>query len=134
MSAFTMLLLLMNLFTVNQEAAIFQRLEDQYESAHFGKYGIMQFDLRKRTFHMYYGDKKIIADAYAMVKNKKVMLTSKMYAHSRYRRFNIKDNFGVGNKHVITYSTEGYPQMVQVFYTYPGEEFFLQKYTLTGRR
>ena len=46
----------------------------------------------------------------------------------------LNDGFGKGNKYIIRLTVKGQPSVEQVFYVYPGRDFFLTQLILTGRQ
>jgi alpha-galactosidase len=98
----------------------------------FGKDGRLELDQNQGTFEIYHKNAKIVSKAAAEIKNGETLLRSTAYTGRKYERQNIDDAFGKGVKHVLTSSREGFPQMMQVFYTYKDRDFVLTEVLISG--
>src|SRR5215217_4326540 len=98
----------------------------------FGSGSSIVFDIRTRTYDVLTGQKKIISSAYAIVKNKGAVLSSKDYEQLESVSVAISDGFGSGRKYTITLTKEGLPQLQQIFYVYSGHDYFFTEVFLKG--
>ncbi len=100
----------------------------------YGSVSSIVFDPNTKTYSVLSGQKIIIADAYATVKNNAVLISSKDYDKSSFVEAAITDGFGKGNKYTITLTKSGMPDMEQVFYVYPGHDYFFTEVNLKGAK
>jgi len=98
----------------------------------YGAESEVVYNLSSGTYEVFANKKKIIADAYAIVKNKEQSISSKDYELIKYSETAVKDKFGVGKKYTIILTKSGLPQMEQVFYVYPGHDYFFTEVSLKG--
>ena len=98
----------------------------------YGQQGELYYNLKKGTFNVYNDHRLIFSDVVAVVKTKGMTLSSPEYTVRQYRTEAVNDHFGKGIKHILTLQGEGKPAMRQVFYTYPGRDYFLTAVTLSG--
>ncbi|WP_214226592.1 alpha-galactosidase [Pedobacter sp. B4-66] len=98
----------------------------------YGTSSDIVYNLNSGTYEVFSNKKKIIANAYALVKNNEESISSKDYEQIKFEEAAIKDKFGVGKKYTIILTKSGLPQMEQVFYVYPGHDYFLTEVSLKG--
>jgi len=92
----------------------------------------ISYDLNSGTYSVYRGQKMVLSAVYSSVKYLNDTITSRLYTSRRYSVEQITDAFGKGQKHTITLTGKGLPQMKQVFYTYTGRPYFLTETVLYG--
>jgi len=98
----------------------------------YGTASEIVYDLNSGTYEVFTNKRTIISDAYAAVKNKEQLISSKDYELIKYAETAVKDKFGVGKKYTITLTKSGLPQMEQVFFVYPGHDYFFTEVALKG--
>jgi alpha-galactosidase len=98
----------------------------------YGKNSEIIFDTHTGTYSVFYGKRKIISDAYSLVKNNGQSLGSRDYKKIRSEQNSITDEFGKGTKYTIVMTGTGMPQMAQVFYVYAGHDYFFTEVSLKG--
>ncbi len=98
----------------------------------YGQHGELFYNLKKGTFSVYSDHRLIFSDVAALVKADGLLLSSAAYALREYKAEAVEDRFGKGVKHILKLHGEGKPVMMQVFYTYPGREYFLTAVSLSG--
>src|SRR5579859_6168136 len=99
----------------------------------YGDHDLICYSLRAGTMEVYHHGKKVLYNIEAIVKADNKTYSSKDYTEHKYSVTNISDGFGKGKKHTITMAGPGLPAMTQVFYTYPGRNYFLTDVELTGK-
>ncbi len=87
---------------------------------------------KERTVTFCHGDKTVLSDVYVQVKCEDGLLTSKDYEQVSFRESAVSDAFGSGKSYVIEYRTSGKPMLRQVFYLYPGRDYFLTEAFVVG--
>jgi alpha-galactosidase len=107
---------------------------ERYVLIHYGKNGAIKYDLLSGGFEILSGQKTIIHDASSVFQNNGATVSSKDYRSRQFTSIAFKDNFGSGKKYVITSSKVNFPTLQQVFYTYPGRQFFLMEVVLKGNK
>lgn len=98
----------------------------------YGKGNELVFNLQTRSYSVFAGKKKIISDAYSLVKNNGQTISSQEYGKAELVQATLTDGFGKGRKYTITLSKPGLPQMEQIFYVYPAQDFFFTEVSLKG--
>jgi len=101
---------------------------------HYGKNGSLAYDLSTGTLDIFEGREGIFAHVFASVKIEDRILSSKDYRQRKYSKTAILDGFGKGEKHVIDLSGDHVPPMRQVFYIYPGLDYFFTTTEVTGTK
>ncbi len=97
----------------------------------YGSGSAIIFDKTTRTYAVL-TPVKVISGAYASVKINGRDLSSKDYQNVKLSVGNIRDGFGSGKKYVISMSKTGLPAMEQIFYVYPGHDYFFTEVLLKG--
>ena len=100
----------------------------------YGQHGAFSYNLKKGTFNVYNGDRLVFSDITAVVRANGDLLSSVDYVTRSYRTAAVEDRFGKGIKHIFILQGKGRPEMTQVFYTYPGREYFLTAVSISGSR
>ncbi|NOW95051.1 alpha-galactosidase [Mucilaginibacter sp. SG564] len=97
----------------------------------YGKDSYIEFKGRESKFNVYSRGKLLYsnADCSYTVNSAESAETITAYKHEQSR---IRDGFGPGTKTVITLNS-GNIKAEEIFYTYPGREFFLTQVRLTGK-
>ncbi len=102
------------------------------ESFKFGASGELKYSTQTGTYSMYFGDHQVIFSAYSMVKNSDVSISSLDYEDRQVSIEDISDDFGDGQKMIVTLTAQDLPDMQQVFYAYDGSDYFLAEVFLRG--
>ncbi|TCC97445.1 alpha-galactosidase [Pedobacter psychroterrae] len=116
---------------LNATPVSFAKPGDQI-SIPFGSASKIVFDTKAKTYNVFSAGIKIISNAYSLVKNNRQSITSKDYDEVKPIVLAINDGFGDGKKYTIVLSKPGLPSLEQVFYVYPGHEYFLTEVSLKG--
>lgn len=93
----------------------------------------INYNLNTGTYDVYAGTQKIIVAAYSLVKLRGESLSSTGYQQINYTQRAVKDQFGKGKRFSILLNKVGKPQMEQVFYVYPGLDYFFTEVLLKGQ-
>ncbi len=100
----------------------------------YGSKAKIIYHLKYGTYDLQSDEKVFIKGAYSQVKNGKQLISSKSYTSAKYQEQRWSDQLGTGKKYVITLIQAGLPRMEQVFYVYPGHDFFLTEVQLSGSK
>ncbi|WP_157274025.1 alpha-galactosidase [Pedobacter sp. BAL39] len=92
------------------------------------------YHLNSGTYDVLTNGKTYIYEAFSQVKNKQKLLSSKDYQQAKLQQSSWKDSPGGGKKYTITLSRAGLPDMKQVFYVSPKQEYFLTEVLLSGMK
>ncbi|TFF39334.1 alpha-galactosidase [Mucilaginibacter psychrotolerans] len=98
----------------------------------FGKAGLIRYNLRTGTYNVSQNGREVFLGIYALATVNGDTLSTKKYEIRKHYRVPVTDGFGKGSKHIIVLSAIGKPLMKQVFYTYPGHEYFLTELSFSG--
>jgi alpha-galactosidase len=98
----------------------------------FGKTGRIVYDLKLGKFDVFDGNVQLLNGGFSSAVSREKTFSSKEYGAGSYSKISVKDAFGIGIKHVITLKHKGWPDMKQVFYTYPGRSYFLCEVEIQG--
>jgi len=98
----------------------------------YGNSGKIEYDLQKGTYTIYDDQRLIFKNGIARVKDGGHIFSSADYVSRSYSRVKIKDAFGIGTKNTILLQAPGKPDLMQIFYTYPGLSYFLCEAVLLG--
>jgi alpha-galactosidase len=90
------------------------------------------FNIKTRTYDVLAARIKIISNAYALIKNNGEFISSKDYDEVKFFQTAMVDGLGAGKKYTIILSKPGLPTMEQVFYVYPGHDYFFTELYLKG--
>lgn len=88
-----------------------------------GKWRIA-FNLNSGTANIYFDNRILLVNAYSEVKTTEY-ITSKDYALHHITRSSIEDGFGKGIKYVIEHTGNYKNMMIQTFYFYPNNNYFI---------
>jgi len=100
----------------------------------YGKGNSIVYDLKTGTYNVYHGKTILFSDVTSTFKIKDVAVATTDNLYRKYASTPISDGFGKGEKYVITLTGNNLPKIEQVFYVYPGREFFLTQIVLTGKK
>jgi alpha-galactosidase len=100
----------------------------------YGQGGEVIYNTKTGTFSVYNDHRLVFSDVAATVRVKGDTLSSTAYATRTYKKEQVNDRFGKGLKHILSLKGEGLPVMTQVFYTYPGRDYFLTAVSVSGGR
>ncbi|MEJ2881203.1 alpha-galactosidase [Pedobacter sp. GR22-6] len=92
------------------------------------------YHLSKGTYDLQTGSRVFVTAAYSRAKNGAQMLSSTAYTSVKHQELKWKDQQGSGKKYTITLSAAGLPQMEQIFYVYPGHDYFFTAVQLNGTK
>ncbi|WP_254412281.1 T9SS type A sorting domain-containing protein [Dyadobacter diqingensis] len=98
----------------------------------FGADNRIDYDLNNGYYDVYFNNEKVISDASSSASSNSVFKSTVGYTSRVYSSNAVTDNFGTGTKHVITMTGTGLLEMQQVFYTYPGKNYFFTETILNG--
>lgn len=98
----------------------------------FGAGNNIYYDTGTGTYNVNFNGKQVITNAYAWCNSKVVYSSNSGYTSRTYSSTPVSDNFGNGTRHVITLTGGGLLQMQQVFYVYPGKNYFFTELLLNG--
>ncbi|MCD0487239.1 alpha-galactosidase [Pedobacter sp. MC2016-14] len=98
----------------------------------YGKVGKIIYDLKSGTYDVFDGQVQVLRGGFSSARNYEKLLISKEYGQASYAKESIKDAFGPGTKHIVVLKHAGWPDMKQVFYTYPGRSYFLCEVAIQG--
>jgi alpha-galactosidase len=90
------------------------------------------FNVKTNTYDVLAARTKIISNAYALVKNNGQSISSKDYDEVKFFQTAIADGLGTGKKYTIILTKPGLPTLEQVFYVYPGHDYFFTEVCLKG--
>lgn len=96
----------------------------------FGSLGEIKYNLKTGTANILLDGKQIIGDAYSELSAGDRTFTSKDYTSRTISQSTIIDDFGSGKKIVVNLTSDGLPNMQQIFYTYPERNYFLLEIVL----
>lgn len=99
----------------------------------YGTCNLIRYDLHSGVFDVISNGKTTLIAIYSAAKYNHDSVTSKSYAIRKYSHEQLNDGFGKGNKHTITLTGEGLPEMKQIFYTYPSKQYFLIEIEIAGK-
>lgn len=99
----------------------------------YGKGNTIVYDLKTGNYNVYHGKAAIFSNISSTFKIKDVAVSTTDALSRKYTTTVINDGFGKGEKHVITITGNNLAKIEQVFYTYPGKEFFLTQIVLSGK-
>jgi alpha-galactosidase len=99
----------------------------------FGQGNHITYNLKTGTYTVFHGQEIAFFNVTsAFTIRGTTALTTGNFSRE-YTSIEITDGFGKGVKHIITLKGGAFPKIEQVFYTYPGREFFLTQIVLTGK-
>ena len=90
------------------------------------------YHLKDGTYDLETDGKTFISSAFSEIKNHEQLLSSKGYRNIKYQELKCNDQHGTGKKIIISLSQEGLPKMQQIFYVYPGHDYFFVEVQLSG--
>ncbi len=99
----------------------------------YGNGSHISYLLKKGTLNVISHQKTILFNLHGLVKINGKTISSEDYTKRLYTQTRVKDNIGAGLKHTVTLTGAGLPEMKQVFYTYPGKEYFLTAIEVKGK-
>lgn len=98
----------------------------------YGKSGKIVYDMEHGKFDIYKEGTLLIGAAEAAFNLKDQLIRSGDYSLRKYTRLKIQDGFGKGEKHIITLSKNGLPELRQVFYVYNGKAYLMCAVEIEG--
>lgn len=100
----------------------------------YGKGNSIVYDLKTGIYNVYHGKTTLFSNVTSTFKIKDAAVATTDNLYRKYASTPINDGFGKGEKYVVTFTGSGLPKIEQVFYVYPGREFFLTQVVLTGKK
>jgi len=100
----------------------------------YGKGNSIVYDLKTGIYNVYHGKTTLFSNVTSTFKIKDAAVATTDNLYRKYASTPINDGFGKGEKYVVTLTGSGLPKIEQVFYVYPGREFFLTEVVLTGKK
>ena len=100
----------------------------------FGKNGIIAYDAKQKTIEVNQFGKKIFSGAKAsiVVNGKTISLND--YAEAVLSKETFTDNLGKGAKYVFTYTDKNNPTLVQNFFTYNNQSYFITQIEILANK
>lgn len=98
----------------------------------FGTSGKIQYDTQTGTYSVFYGEAEIVSRAQSIVLDGEVQLSSIAYLTREISVEDIADNFGAGKKMTVHLTSEGLPEMLQIFYAYSNLDYFMTEVSISG--
>lgn len=123
------LCVLMFLFVVRSGSAATNPVHIKY-----GTGSEIVYDLQRGTLNVSNRGKALFTNVVATVALGNDTLRSTDFIVRKYTVMPVNDVFGRGQKHVITLTASGKPEMQQVFYTYPGRNYFFTEVLVKGNQ
>ncbi|WP_311953877.1 alpha-galactosidase [Mucilaginibacter terrae] len=100
----------------------------------YGKAGLITYNLKTGTYSVTDNGHSYISSAFANLKLNDDTLSSTGSFSRKYSKTVISNGFGKGTRHVITLTASGMPLLQQIFYTYPGRNYFFVQLKVTGKQ
>lgn len=99
----------------------------------FGGNSYIAYNLKTGLYDVYRGKIATFSNVSIAVKDNGKIVTSKDYSLREYNKSGIFDGFGKGIEYIITLNGNNLTKTAQVFYTYPGKEYFITQVWLVGK-
>ncbi|SEO42163.1 alpha-galactosidase [Flavobacterium sp. CF108] len=98
----------------------------------FGKNGIITYEAKQKTIAVSQSGKTIFSDAKAsvIVNGKTISVTD--YSEAVLSKETLNDNLGKGTKYSLTYTDKNNPTLIQNFYTYNNQSYFITQIEILG--
>ena len=74
--------------------------------------------------------KVLLNGSFASYKLGNKLVTTRDYSHKSIKQNSFSDKFGSGSFYQIRYTEKGLPDLVQLFYVYPGKDYILTEFTV----
>jgi alpha-galactosidase len=100
----------------------------------YGHDGQIVYHLKQGTYDVYQRHQLVFSAVMASVMVNGRPLSSLAYTARTYKQTSLTDHFGKGEKYTVILTGDGLPEMSQVFYIYPGLDYFLTEVTVSGRQ
>ncbi|KOP35737.1 alpha-galactosidase [Flavobacterium sp. WLB] len=91
----------------------------------FGKNGIITYDAKQKTIAVSESGKIIFSDAKASVIVNGKTISVGDYSETVLSKETLNDNLGKGTKYTLTYTDKNNPTLIQNFYTYNNQSYFI---------
>ena len=98
----------------------------------FGRSGKISYNKKTGRYDVLVSNKAFLRNVTSIARLLNKDYTPQSYSGSNYIKQSIKDGFGKGLKHIISFEIKGQPVLKQVFYTYPDRDFFLAELVVEG--
>jgi len=100
----------------------------------YGANNEIVYDLQHGTLTVRNNGRAIFTGVDASVALLNDTLRSTGYTSRRYETTPVNDDPGMSQKHIITLTAPGKPEMQQIFYTSPGKNYFLTQVSVAGHQ
>ncbi|WP_291142157.1 alpha-galactosidase [Flavobacterium sp. UBA7680] len=98
----------------------------------FGKNGIITYDAKQKTIAVSQSGKTIFSDAKTSVIVNGKTISVNDYSEAVLSKETINDNLGKGTKYTLTYTDKNNPTLIQNFYTYNNQSYFITQIEILG--
>ena len=98
----------------------------------YGTGNAIAYDLKSGLYSVVKGKILVYSKVNASISLNGKTVSTKDYTSRTYTKTAVTDGFGKGVKHIITLSGKGLSPIKQVFYTYPGHEYFITQIEASG--
>lgn len=99
----------------------------------YGSGGRIVYNLNSGIYQVYKGKTIVFSNIGLTARVNGIQVSSKNYSLREYKKSPIADGFGKGFKYTILLSGNRLTKTAQVFYVYPGKEFFITQVLLSGK-
>ncbi|MDR6762713.1 alpha-galactosidase [Flavobacterium sp. 2755] len=98
----------------------------------FGKNGIITYDAKQKTIAVSQSGETIFSDAKASVNVNGKTISVSDYSEAVVSKETLNDNLGKGTKYTLTYTDKNNPTLIQNFYTYNNQSYFITQIEILG--
>lgn len=99
----------------------------------FGKNNVIRYDLSTGLYDVVFNDKTAINKAFAEGRAT-AFFNSKTFSKRTFSSKSITDKFGKGTCSIVTLTSTDNLKMQQLFFTYPGKDYFFTQLIVTGAK
>ncbi|MBF4485419.1 alpha-galactosidase [Flavobacterium sp. CSZ] len=98
----------------------------------FGKSGIITYDAKEKTIEVSQSGKTIFSGAKASVLVNSKTIAANDYPDAVFAKEAISDDLGKGLKYTLTYREKSKPTLIQSFYIYNNQDYFITQLEILG--
>jgi alpha-galactosidase len=98
----------------------------------FGKSGIITYDAKEKTIAVSQSGKTIFSGAKASVLVNSKTIAANDYPDAVFAKEAISDDLGKGLKYTLTYKEKSKPTLIQSFYIYNNQDYFITQLEILG--
>jgi len=98
----------------------------------FGKSGIITYDAKQKTIAVSQSGKTIFSGAKASVLVNSKTIAANDYPDAVFAKEAISDDLGKGLKYTLTYKEKSKPTLIQSFYIYNNQDYFITQLEILG--